>query len=390
MNKKQIYNRLMEVIGNPIGVIGFMANFAAESGFKSTNMQNSYEKKLGMNDATYTAAVDNGTYTNFVFDGVGYGFAQWTSCGRKNALLNFARARGVSIGNAEMQLEFAIYELTTGYKSTLKKLQKATTVKEASDYVCKNYERPADQSEKALKKRSDYGLELYEELVGAESEELPMNVYRKGVKVQLSENFKSTEFDCNGKGCCTETPIDLKLVEVLQNIRDHFGVSVNLNCGYRCSEHNAKVSGASKNSQHMKGIAADIVAKGVHPYRVARYIETIPGFAGRIGCYTWNAKGDGFVHVDVRGKNSRGLYTENNTKYDSLSTFTKSIKRGAKGRHVIVVQRLLADVGLYKGKIDGKCGAGMEKAIVKWNEMFCRYDDKSWGRKCWEEAFPIC
>lgn len=60
------------------------------------------------------------------------------------------------------------------------------------------------------------------------------------------------------------------------NVRDHFGVPVRLNCGYRCPKHNAQVSGASKTSKHMSGLAADIAVVGVHPMRVARYIETIP------------------------------------------------------------------------------------------------------------------
>lgn len=222
-----------------------------------------------------------------------------------------------------------------------------------------------------------------------EGEKLPMNTYRKGVVTQLAKNFKSTEFDCNGKGCCTTTPIDPRLVEVLQNIRDHFGVSVNLNCAYRCVEHNSKVSGASKNSQHLLGKAADIVVKGVHPMRVARYIETIQGFAGRIGCYTWDDKGNGFVHVDVRGKNSRGIYTDNNVDYDSVTSFSKSIKRGAKGRSVRVMQRKLKSHGMYNGEIDGKCGGGTERGIIAWNAAHGRPNDVSWGPKCWNEAFPI-
>lgn len=220
-------------------------------------------------------------------------------------------------------------------------------------------------------------------------EESEMKVYKKGQAVQLSANFKSTEFDCHGKGCCTTTPIDPKLVELLQNIRDHFGVSVNLNCGYRCPVHNAQVSGASKTSKHMEGLAADIVVKGVHPVRVARYIETIPGFVGRIGCYTYDDKGSGFVHVDVRGTNSRGIYTENNVNYDSVPVLCASVRRGYKGRLVKVVQRKLRAKKLYWGLIDGKCGAGMEKAIQKWNEKHGRANDKSWGPKCWNEAFPV-
>ena len=220
-------------------------------------------------------------------------------------------------------------------------------------------------------------------------EESGMNVYQKGKAVQLSKNFKSTEFDCHGKGCCSETPIDPKLVDVLQNVREHFGVSVNLNCGYRCPVHNAQVSGASKTSKHMEGLAADIVVKGVHPVRVARYIETIPGFAGRIGCYTWDDKGNGFVHVDVRGTNSRGIYTENNVNYDSVASFSVSIKKGSKGRIVKVVQRRLKTEKLYTGSIDGKVGSGTEKAIQKWNEKHGRPNDASWGPKCWNEAFPV-
>lgn len=388
MTKKQIYDKLLSVIGNSYGVCGLMGNIKAESGMKSTNMQNSYEPKLELNDVTYTQAVDNGSYTNFVFDRVGYGFCQWTSSGRKNAFLNFARQCGVSIGDAEMQIDFLLYELSTSYKNVLKVLKSATSVKEASDCVVTKYERPADQSEKVLVRRASYGEAYYNELVEKESEEDMVTVYQKGIATQLSKNFKSTEFDCNGKGCCMVTPIDKNLVKVLQSVRDHFGVSVNLNCGYRCEKHNAEVSGASTNSKHMQGIAADIVVKGVHPMRVARYIETLPGFAGRIGVYTWNDKGDGFVHVDVRGTNSRAVYTENNTNYDTVPSFSVSVKRGVKGRIVKVVQRRLRSAGLYYGLIDGKCGGGTEKAIIKWNAMNGRKNDKSWGAKCWQETFP--
>ncbi len=49
-----------------------------------------------MTDTTYTAAVDSGSYTNFVHDSAGYGLAQWTYHSRKQALLDFARAAGKS------------------------------------------------------------------------------------------------------------------------------------------------------------------------------------------------------------------------------------------------------------------------------------------------------
>ena len=89
---------------------------------------------------------------------------QWTSSGRKAALLNFARNQGRSIGDENMQIDFILYELTTSYKKVLEVLKNAKTVVEASDYVCKKYERPADQSVAALEKRAVKGEALFEEL----------------------------------------------------------------------------------------------------------------------------------------------------------------------------------------------------------------------------------
>jgi len=46
-------------------------------------------------------------------------------------------------------------------------------------------------------------------------EDTGMKEYEKGKKVKVSQNFTSTEFDCHGKGCCSTTKIDSKLVEYL-------------------------------------------------------------------------------------------------------------------------------------------------------------------------------
>lgn len=219
-----------------------------------------------------------------------------------------------------------------------------------------------------------------------------MPKYKKGVPVRLTKNFKSTEFDCHGKGCCTETPIHEYLVDILQKVRNHFDVSVTVNSGYRCPVHNESVGGASKTSYHIKGMAADIAVKGVHPVIVARYLDTLD-INGRIGCYTYDDIGSGFVHVDVRGTvggmKTRAFYTENNVDFDTVPHFHPSIKRGTKGREVIVVQRRLKALGYYNNEIDGKCGPGMETAILKFNEDHGRKKDASFGPKCWNEAFPI-
>ena len=72
-NEEKIWNYLKSKGLNDYAISGIMGNMFAESGLSPTNMQDSFEKKLGYNDATYTAAVDNGTYKNFIKDGCGFG-----------------------------------------------------------------------------------------------------------------------------------------------------------------------------------------------------------------------------------------------------------------------------------------------------------------------------
>lgn len=129
-----------------------------------------------------------------------------------------------------------------------------------------------------------------------------INKYTKHKAAALSKNFKSTEFDCHGDGCCGVTHIDTALVDILQKIRDNFKQPITINSGYRCSTHNAKVGGA-KSSLHKEGKAADIVVKNVKPAEVAKFAESI-GVKG-IGLYE-TAKDGYFVHVDTRA--SKGFW----------------------------------------------------------------------------------
>ena len=116
---EKIWNFLKSKGLSSCGAAGLMGNLYAESGLNPQNLQNSYEKKLGHTDTSYTAAVDNGSYGNFARDGAGYGLAQWTYHTRKAALLEYAKAAGKSIGDLETQLGFLMKELTEGYKATL-------------------------------------------------------------------------------------------------------------------------------------------------------------------------------------------------------------------------------------------------------------------------------
>lgn len=165
-NAKVIWDYLKSKGCNDFGCAGALGNLYAESGLMPNNLQNTGNKKLGMTDDEYVAAVDNSTYTNFAHDSLGFGLAQWTYWSRKQALLAFCTAAGASVGDLNTQLCFLMKELSDGYQNVLSVLQNATSVLEASNAVLLNFERPADQSESVQTKRAGYGQAYYDQFAG--------------------------------------------------------------------------------------------------------------------------------------------------------------------------------------------------------------------------------
>lgn len=188
MSLRSIYNKLVAAGMTPEGACGLMGNMQAESAMRSNNAQDGMTK---LSDAEYTAGVDNGTYTKFVGDAVGYGLCQWTYWTRKQALYDFAKAKGTSIGNETMQVEFAIQEIQKGYPDLWKFLCTTESIEEAAERVCVTYERPAFNN---IDDRAAAGLRIDEELFGeripstpstsqtGEVVEVQLKVLKKGAK----------------------------------------------------------------------------------------------------------------------------------------------------------------------------------------------------------------
>ena len=72
--------------------------------------------------------------------------------------------------------------------------------------------------------------------------------------------FKEKEFACK---CCGQLPplarenVKALVSEVLDPVREKLGMPIVVNSGYRCEKHNKDVGGV-RNSQHLRGEAADI------------------------------------------------------------------------------------------------------------------------------------
>lgn len=243
-----------------------------------------------------------------------------------------------------------------------------------------------------------------------------LKTYEKGKAVQLSKNFKSTEFDCHGFGCCNSTEISLQLIDILQEVRDHFKKSVTINSGFRCKVHNKAVGGASK-SNHLKGTAADIVVSGVEPKEVAKFLESI-GVLG-IGLYPWGC------HVDTRTKKAfwygdkqeyrstfGGAPKENLTVLEwqkaALADGFSFPKYGADGEWgsecEAVAKKVICKKCSWSWKnknltkliqkavgveVDGKFGNGTKNAVIKWQKLMGLNADGVVGYNTWKKILGV-
>jgi hypothetical protein len=176
---------------------------------------------------------------------------------------------------------------------------------------------------------------------------MAIKTYKKFDNQKIAENFRAREFDCQGSGCCTKTPIDEKLVEYLQKIRDHFGKPVYLTA-YRCPTHNAQTPNAATNSFHTYGRAADFHIDGVAPAEIAKYAESI-GVKG-IGLY------DTFVHIDTRETKSF-WYSHAQERRTTFGGAPKEEIREEPKAETYSLTQFIRDVQSVTGStVDGKAG----------------------------------
>lgn len=129
--------------------------------------------------------------------------------------------------------------------------------------------------------------------------------------------FKEKEFACR---CCGELPpfarenIEALVRNVLDPVREKLGKPIQVNSGYRCEKHNKDVGGV-RNSQHMKGEAADIAPAGFKS-------SSVPEFKAEL-------------------ERLKQLIIENG-KYDQLITYPTflhvSFKRTGGNRHQVLRQ----------------------------------------------------
>ena len=110
----------------------------------------------------------------------------------------------------------------------------------------------------------------------------------RGVDVQLTRNFWAREIHCQGVGCCQESVISKRILDLAQAIRDDLGEPLTIGTsggsGYRCKVHNAATPGASPTSLHTISEAVDLHYRDPDKLKavVLRHITD-----GEVGRYPW-------------------------------------------------------------------------------------------------------
>ena len=161
----EIFSACMQAGFTKEAACALLANLQAESALKPNNLEDTKNSSLGMSDEEYTAAVDNGSYRNFVNDSCGYGLAQWTWWTRKQNLLAFARGRMKSIGDFDMQMDFLFKEMQESFPGIYRDMKTSHDLEYLVHELLWKWENP-DEKENNMKTRMAYAQGWYQKYSG--------------------------------------------------------------------------------------------------------------------------------------------------------------------------------------------------------------------------------
>ena len=185
MSEQSIYNALRNGGLSHAGACAMMGNMYCESLLDSKIV----ETRCSMSGSDYTWNVDHGGISehSFVHDAYGFGLCQWTYFTRKQELYQYAKSKGVSIGDEQMQCQFCINELKKYYSGLYNYLCKTDDLPTATRRICAEYERPAiNNFADRINKATDYGSRL-----SYNGE--PAECNNDSCPIEFDENVETTE-----------------------------------------------------------------------------------------------------------------------------------------------------------------------------------------------------
>ncbi len=110
-----------------------------------------------------------------------------------------------------------------------------------------------------------------------------------------SPYFRPEEFTCRCPG--DELLIESEFLDKLVELREAFERPMLITSGYRCADHNTRVSSTGPRGPHTTGSSADVGVFGVEAFDLAR-LAFLHGFTG-IGINQRGEPAKRFVHLDT-------------------------------------------------------------------------------------------
>lgn len=201
------------------GACAVLGQIQHEGAFISNNAEDS--KKVV--DTIYTRQVDNGIISKqqFMYDRIGYGYAQWTYPDRKGKMYDFHRARGKSIGDSDTQIDFLIWEMQHDFPVQWRMVTNSHDLETCSWELLDKWENPDGKerqkpiryksSEDFYKQFKDLDLEGTSTMTKQEAIDLVLNLARSEVGYhEKASNSQLDDKDTNaGSGNWTKYARDL-------------------------------------------------------------------------------------------------------------------------------------------------------------------------------------
>lgn len=107
--------------------------------------------------------------------------------------------------------------------------------------------------------------------------------------------FSELEFDCKH---CGKNEMQPEFMDALLRLRVAFNRPMIISSGYRCPDHNDRVSSSGIAGPHTTGLAADVHVTGTE----ARLLLELADEFHRIGVNQRGAHSGRFIHLDILPK----------------------------------------------------------------------------------------
>lgn len=140
------------------GACATLAQIQHEGAFRPNNAEDS----KGVQDDIYTQRVDSGQMTKqqFMCDGIGYGYAQWTYPTRKGLMYDYFKARKKSIADSDTQIDFLIWEMKSYFPNQWKLVTSSHDLYSCTWELLDKWENPAEKTNN-MKRRFDTAQKFF-------------------------------------------------------------------------------------------------------------------------------------------------------------------------------------------------------------------------------------